>query len=375
MGLFRRHRLLTNISLVMLVLTLARIAELSQDITRSAALIIVALMGLQTLAFAAPDHSRGIVSPRRLRQALSIRAIGFAAVCLLALASYVLQRIFMFHDWRVQLNLSWLLLPLLFSVLLDAICSRPYVDEYWTIGRTLTTRRRIRTIIAGRDFGSCFIKVFFYPLMFIYTERYIGLFHQYWLPKSWSAAEIYESLAVYHLLVDLIFGACGYALSLQALGNRIRSVNPYFTGWMVTMICYSPLAEIVGRMLVFEWRRDWIVLTQEWPVVQAVWLMMIACCLVVYAWATVELGPRFSNLSYRGTVESGPYRLMKHPAYVSKVASFWLITVPFVPISGWNFAGQQCLVLGIWSLIYYLRAKYEEKHLMQYPEYRTYASR
>ena len=375
MRLFRRHRLLTNISLVLIVLVLARTAELSQDTTRSAALIIIALMCLQTFAFAAPDHSRGVVSPRRLRQALTIRAIGFASICLLALASYALQRIFILHDWRVPSNSSWLLLPLLFSVLLDAIYSRPYVDEYWTIGKALTTRRGIRTIIARRDFGSCFIKVFFYPLMFIYIERYIDLFHQYWLPKSWSAVEIYESLAVYHLLVDLIFGACGYALSLQVLGNRIRSVNPYFSGWVVTMICYSPFAEILGQILVFEWRKDWLVLTQDWPIAQAIWLMLIACCFVVYAWATVELGPRFSNMSYRGIVNSGPYRLMKHPAYVSKVASSWLITVPFIPMSGWNFAGQQCFFLSIWSLIYYLRAKYEEKHLMQYSEYRTYALR
>jgi protein-S-isoprenylcysteine O-methyltransferase Ste14 len=95
---------------------------------------------------------------------------------------------------------------------------------------------------------------------------------------------------------------------------------------------------------------------------------------VVYAWSTVELGTRFSNLTYRGTVATGPYRLMKHPAYVSKVVSYWLIAVPFVPLYGWLFAAQQCVVLLLSCSIYYLRGKYEEKHLSQYAEYRAYAA-
>ena len=109
--------------------------------------------------------------------------------------------------------------------------------------------------------------------------------------------------------------------------------------------------------------------------VRLVWLAMIACCLVVYSWSTVELGTRFSNLTYRGTVTSGPYRLMKHPAYVSKVVSYWLITVPFIPLHGWMTAVQQCVVLAISCSIYYFRAKYEEKHLLHHPEYRDYAAK
>jgi protein-S-isoprenylcysteine O-methyltransferase Ste14 len=86
------------------------------------------------------------------------------------------------------------------------------------------------------------------------------------------------------------------------------------------------------------------------------------------------MGPRFSNLTYRGTVSTGPYRLMKHPAYVSKVVSYWLITVPFVPIQGWAFALQQCLMLSISCSIYYFRAKFEERHLLQFGEYKAYAA-
>jgi isoprenylcysteine carboxyl methyltransferase (ICMT) family protein YpbQ len=375
MRLTRRHRLLINMSLVLLVLALARVADLIPGIAESASLIIVVLMGFQTLAFAAPNEPRGIVPRRRLLRTLSVRAAGFAAVCLLAVGSYALQRIFILHDWQLQGNLLWLLLPLFFSVLLDVITSRPYVDEYWSLGCILVSGLRKLRPIAKRDFGSCFIKVFFYPMMFVYVEKYLDLFKHYWSPGTWTAAGIYDSLLIYGLLVDLIFGASGYALSLRILGNRVRSVNPYPAGWLVTIVCYSPFWDMVGRFIVFQWYVDWIVLTKNWPIVQSVWLTMIACCFVVYAWATVELGPKFSNLTYRGTVESGPYRLMKHPAYVSKVVSYWLITVPFVPMHGWAFAFQQCLALSLSCSVYYFRAKYEEKHLLQYPEYKAYASR
>jgi protein-S-isoprenylcysteine O-methyltransferase Ste14 len=357
-----------------LVLALARVVELIDSKSRGAALILVVLMGLQTLAFAATDQPRGAVSGQRLLRTCLVRFTGFAALSVIALASYVLQKICILNDWRVERNLLWLLLPLLFSFLIDLICSRPYVDEYWTLGRIVTAGLRKLRPITKRDFGSCFIKVFFYPMMFVYIEQYLHLFDQYWLPRSWTIAALYDSLWTYCLLIDLIFGASGYALSLQILGNRVRSLNPYPAGWFVTIVCYSPFWYMIGRFIVFQWTDDWLVWTKDWPAVQFIWLIMIVCCFVVYTWATVELGPKFSNLTYRGTVGTGPYRLMRHPAYASKVASYWLITVPFVPIHGWLFAFQQCLVLSLWSSIYYFRAKYEEKHLLQYPEYKAYVS-
>jgi hypothetical protein len=369
-----RRRCIINISLVVVSLALARLTGLLfGDRAAGGALDVVVIMGLQTLAFAGGGQSRGDVSLPRLRRVLGVRAIGLAVVLALALGSYQLQRILILSDWRIQPNMLWLLVPLFFSALVDAMSSRPYCDEYWALGKLLISRRK-STVIVKREMGSCVIKVFFYPMMFVYIEQYLDLFDQYWLPKSWTVGTIYDALVVYCLLVDLVFGAAGYALSLKILGNRVRSVNPYAVGWFVTIICYSPFWDLVSRVLIFRWRPDWIAWTEGWPIARMIWLAMIGCSLVVYAWSTVELGTRFSNLTYRGTVATGPYRLMKHPAYVSKVASYWLITVPFVPLYGWLFAAQQCVVLLLSCSIYYLRGKYEEKHLSQYAEYRAYAA-
>jgi isoprenylcysteine carboxyl methyltransferase (ICMT) family protein YpbQ len=374
MNFCRWRRLLTNIFLVLLLLVLARLAQLLGDNSASAALVIVALMSLQTLAFAESNQGRGVVSPPRLRRVLFVRAVGLAAISLLVVGSYELQRISILNDWHIRRNLLWLLGPLCFSFLIDTLSARPYSDEYWTLGKILTASRWKLTFIAKRDFGSSFVKVFFYPMMFVYIEQYLDLFTQYWLPKSWTAAGIYYALTIYYLLVDLTFGASGYALSLKILGNRVSSVNPYPVGWVVTIICYSPFWDMLGLFAIFQWHPDWINWTNDWPVVQIAWLAMIASSFIIYAWSTVELGIRFSNLTYRGTVSSGPYRLMKHPAYVSKVLSYLLITVPFVPLHGSAFAFEQCLALSLFCLIYYCRAKYEEKHLLQYAEYRVYAS-
>lgn len=63
---------------------------------------------------------------------------------------------------------------------------------------------------------------------------------------------------------------------------------------------------------------------------------------------------------------------MKHPAYVSKNISWWLISVPFIAGAGWFTALQSCLLLLCVNLVYFLRAKTEERHLRADPAYREY---
>ena len=83
----------------------------------------------------------------------------------------------------------------------------------------------------------------------------------------------------------------------------------------------------------------------------------------------------FSNLSYRRLINKGVYRYTKHPAYISKNIYWWLYTLPFmgvafVSVEWW----KNVLGLTFVSLIYYGRAKSEERHLMKFPEYRHYCN-
>jgi protein-S-isoprenylcysteine O-methyltransferase Ste14 len=102
------------------------------------------------------------------------------------------------------------------------------------------------------------------------------------------------------------------------------------------------------------------------------WGSGILFLVFVYVWSTAAFGLRFSNLTHRGIITHGPYRWTKHPAYLAKNLSWWMISVPFVAGSGWLVAIQSCLMLAAVNLIYYLRAKSEERHLAADPVYRDY---
>ena len=109
------------------------------------------------------------------------------------------------------------------------------------------------------------------------------------------------------------------------------------------------------------------------PAVQVVWGCTIIALLVTYGLATVALGYRFSNLTYRGTVTCGPYRFTKHPAYVAKCSAWALIWLPLWGHVDRSMGWRSTVMLAGLCFVYYLRAKTEERHLSRYPEYVTYA--
>ena len=108
------------------------------------------------------------------------------------------------------------------------------------------------------------------------------------------------------------------------------------------------------------------------PALHIAWGSVILLCQCVYALSTVMFGLRFSNLTNRGIITSGPYRWVKHPAYLSKCLSFWLIGVPFFPDLGWEAAVEQSLLLLMVCGLYVARAITEERHLARDPDYRAY---
>jgi protein-S-isoprenylcysteine O-methyltransferase Ste14 len=103
------------------------------------------------------------------------------------------------------------------------------------------------------------------------------------------------------------------------------------------------------------------------------WGAVLVALVAVYAWATMAFGIRFSNLTHRGVLTHGPYRLTRHPAYVSKNLSWWVGSMPFlVTAGGWTEGLRNTLLLAAVSGIYYWRAKTEEKHLLADPAYVAY---
>ena len=218
------------------------------------------------------------------------------------------------------------------------------------------------------------IKGFFLPLLFAYLHN--GLVAM-WdrngnLPLGDYGAFIDFIVAGFYLF-DVLLAAVAYSLTLRLLDSHIRSVEPSVFGWAICLICYEPFVNGTLRAY-FHYDKD----NLYWGAVFAPFLASTwPGAPPSLRWSGSISGQRspsacFSNLTNRGIITSGPYRWVKHPAYLAKNLSWWLSSVPFVAGAGWVVALQSCAMLLCVNLVYYLRARTEERHLRADPAYRDY---
>jgi protein-S-isoprenylcysteine O-methyltransferase Ste14 len=176
--------------------------------------------------------------------------------------------------------------------------------------------------------------------------------------------------------IDVLIFTVGYLVEFPWLRNEMRSVDPTLLGWAAALLCYPPFNQVTGTVLgsplsdfpQFDNPTAHIVLN----------LLMIAL-MATYASASVALGFKASNLTHRGIVERGPYRVVRHPAYVCKNMAWWIGSAPLVSemFARSTFDGIQAIasVVG-WSLLYVMRAFTEEDHLRSVDgDYAAYAAK
>jgi protein-S-isoprenylcysteine O-methyltransferase Ste14 len=217
------------------------------------------------------------------------------------------------------------------------------------------------------------VKAFFTPLMFVFVNNDLVGMWSHPAISPFDFRHIYERLFDLFFMLDVLLAAIAYTLTLRILDNHVRSVEPTLGGWVICLICYPPLVDAQGPYIQFEMDKVyWGDVFTPYPLLYVLWGSTILLLMFVYVWATAAFGLRFSNLTHRGIVTNGPYRWTKHPAYIAKNLSWWMISVPFVAGAGWLVAVQSCIMIGAANLIYYLRAKTEERHLAVDPVYRDY---
>ncbi|WP_027800936.1 isoprenylcysteine carboxylmethyltransferase family protein [Paraburkholderia dilworthii] len=250
-------------------------------------------------------------------------------------------------------------------------------DAYLLLARFLLRGERpsnwrpVREMLAG-----WMVKAFFLPLMIVYLST--NATH---LDASLNAALNAPSfLATFRFMydlsfaMDLMFGTVGYLCTLRILDSHVRSAEPTTLGWLVALICYQPFWSLISSQYIrYEGSIFWDTWLISMPLLRLIWGAAIVALLLCYAFATISFGLRFSNLTNRGIITSGPYRLTKHPAYLAKNLSYWMVTVPFIEPLGWRIALTHCTALIAVNLLYFIRAGTEEKHLMNDPDYRAYA--
>jgi protein-S-isoprenylcysteine O-methyltransferase Ste14 len=230
--------------------------------------------------------------------------------------------------------------------------------------------RLLRSYAAG-----WLVKGFFLPIMF--EAAFLDL---EWLLSARIAEQLFGTPygwyeVAYRLLfgLDVIWGGTGYLLTLRLFNTHVRSTDPSLDGWLVCVICYAPFSALIGRSyLSYEDGLYWGQWLSDYPVLKTAWGCAILALTGIYCWATVSFGARFSNLTHRGILTSGPYRWSKHPAYIAKNLSWWLISMPFLSASGPVDAIRLSVLLLCFNAIYWWRAKTEERHLGADPIYVDY---
>ena len=219
------------------------------------------------------------------------------------------------------------------------------------------------------------VKLYFTPVMIGFLIGNTTSFAQF-LSNSNSFAITKENIlgAYFHLIfysiliLDTLIFAFGYLFESPKFKNVVKSVEPTALGWMAAIICYPPINSLTGNIL------GWY--SADFGDFKNIDLNLAAgfislLLFSIYVWASIALWTKASNLTNRGIVSKGPYKYVRHPAYISKNLSWWIMGIPFIQASGFI----AIFSLSAWTIIYFVRAITEERHLSQDPDYIEYTKK
>ena len=268
----------------------------------------------------------------------------------------------------------WLLLALPYFFFIDRHMDHPR-DGYWQMGKLVLFQwEKLDRAVLGQHLLGWLIKGFFLPLMFTYLCNDLAKFLAFDFATLTGFKFWFDFLHDSLYFIDVGLVSMGYLMSLRITDTHFRSAEPTMLGWTVALVCYEPFWSLIGRQyLAYGTDLKWGAWLWGTPVLYGIWGSVILLLTAVYVWATVAFGARFSNLTHRGIITNGPYRFTKHPAYVAKNITWWMISIPFMAQGTPDVALRHCLLLLGLNLIYVLRAKTEEWHLSRDPDYVDYA--
>ena len=358
-----------------------------RDLTHLFVVLLVSLLvfsvGLERLLY--PETSS--LGRLRFRRRLSLRRVAYREVALMATFGvigfcYWLLPLFAFKDFTqhyfpfLKLVMPWIVVGSLPYFCLMDRCDPDEDDVYCRIGRAILQFRCTVTRFELANYvRSWLVKAFWLGLMQpAMVEKLQWMVAGDWRKLAGTPVEAYVAATTVCFFIDLCYASVGYVTNLKMFNTHTRTAEPTLLGWAVTLVCYWPFWAVLfyPYFLKYDSAHRWLKCCTAGSAVWYVWAGAIILLELVYALATVSGGIRFSNLTYRGLWNTGPYRWTKHPAYVFKNLSWWLVSVPFL-LNTWQVAVKGSLLLLGLNVIYYLRARTEERHLSRYPEYVAYA--
>ncbi|RUM04057.1 methyltransferase family protein [Rhizobium anhuiense] len=372
------------------VVGIALSAYLQLEPGKAMALAVFCLLLAWIVVEGTPAARRAWASRERRNEASAIfwRRIGTKLVGLAALLGVVVIACSVFPFFTESAAVRWFIeaghttilisialaaATILYIVATDQIAEEP--DDYLhQVGRAVLMQdfREEDVLFALRLLA---IKCFFLVLMF---SGGMAALTDLADKPAWAfpvlSAAWFEGLMRLVFLLDVVLAAGGYIATFKLFGWHVRATETTALGWLVCLICYEPFFPAISHTFVpYGDGPGWETVIQEGSAIFILWSVATLACTVIYVWATVAFGPRFSNLTHRGIITSGPYRFIKHPAYVSKNISWWLFAFPSFIASGLAEGLARAGMLAIVSLIYVMRARAEERMLSRDPAYRDYA--
>lgn len=318
-------------------------------------------------------------APRADRRRLFVKLVGFYATLLMVAAAYWLLPEYG-HEYYAsfwQAAAAWWPVFAVGAVPYFAFIDRYMIepsDGYWQAGLLALGRwDELDRALLRKHLLEWVVKAFFLPLMFLQLAQLIGALTKF----NYGAGFLGDFDAAYDFLyaLDCVIATTGYLLTLRILDAHLRSVDQTVGGWLAAVICYGPFW-VFAWASIFNYERNgttWGPWLSGHPLLQEIWGTAILLFTALYAGAHLTFGLRFSNLTHRGILTNGLYALTKHPSYVAKNIAWWLISVPFIATTGWPDALRNSLLLLAVNVVYFLRARTEERHLAHDPDYIRYA--
>lgn len=230
------------------------------------------------------------------------------------------------------------------------------------------------------------VKIFFWPLMLKYLINGINsIFSQIntiiWYYQNSQEVFFYDFLnsSIFPVIIwiiffiDVLFFALWYLLEWKMFKNQIKSVEPTFFWWWVAIMCYEPFNQAIVNFI--WWYHNTSVYFGS-NVFTIIINLIIIILLSIYSRASFSLWLKASNLTNRWIITNGPYKFLRHPAYVCKNLAWWIawLWIIYNNFINNNFINVFLIIfsLTIWSYIYYLRAITEENHLSLDKDYINY---
>jgi protein-S-isoprenylcysteine O-methyltransferase Ste14 len=230
---------------------------------------------------------------------------------------------------------------------------------------------------AKRNLLFTLVKFFFTPIMIKFVVgnfnairfkvNFFASYEMDWFSINFFNNHFYGLALATIFLIDTGFFAFGYLFEASWLKNKIRSVDTSFFGWFVALACYPPFTDVIAKWA--PWHTNDYARFGSPETTFAVRILLLLL-LIGYVSASVSLGTKCSNLTNRGIVTSGPYSIVRHPAYICKNLFWWIVLIPTILYTPMAIFG-----MAFWTFMYFLRAVTEERHLIKDADYQAYCAK